>query len=80
MRTTFLCVTCRARISSRLKRRSISCSAAGSFSASGRITFSATTIFELLVPGLIDRAHPANAQQLHDRVAAEALRDAQRTG
>ena len=42
MRTTFLCVTCRASTSSRLKRRSMSAAASGSRMASGRMTFIAT--------------------------------------
>ena len=42
MRTTFLCVTCRASSSSCLKRRSISRGGRGFAAASGRMTFSAT--------------------------------------
>ena len=79
MRTTFLCVTCRASSSSRLKRLSSSAAASGSADRVDADDLDRDRDFEHLVPGLVDRAHPADAEHPDDVVAgAEVLPDAQR--
>ena len=79
--TTFLCVTWRARRSSRLKRRSSCLVRAGSVVASVRTTLSATGMSTWRVPRLVDRAHAAETEELIDPVAiAEGFPDRQRPG
>ena len=68
MRTTFLCVTCRASSSSRLKRRSMSAAAAGSAAHFGPDDLDRDRDTELGVPRLIDGAHAADAEQPDDVV------------
>ena len=65
MRTTLRWVTWRASSSSRLNRRSMSRAASGSPPISGRMTFSATET-PVLVPRLVDHAHPAGAEDADD--------------
>ena len=72
-RTMFLCVTLRASSSSCLNRRSSMRAVSGSAATSGRIVFRATTTLEHLVPGLVDRAHAAGAEQFDDLVAEAQL-------
>ena len=63
-----------------MKRRSISCAAAGSFVTSGRIDLQRHHDAQLGVPRLVDRTHAADAEQPHDDVAStELLADVQRT-
>ena len=65
MRTTFLCVILRERMSSCLKR----CRIAGSVASSGRMTLSAIRAVEFAVTGLVDSAHAALSEHSHDLVA-----------
>ena len=69
MRTTFLCVTWRASSSSRLKRRPTSAAVAGSAMISGPDDFDRDGHAELGVPGVIDRAHAAHAEDADDVIA-----------
>ena len=81
MRTTFLCVTWRASSSSRLKRRSSSGRHHRIGDGFGPDHLDRDRDLELLVPGLVDRAHAAGAEQPDDVVArAEVLADVQRSG
>ena len=70
MRTTFLCVTCRASSSSRLKRRSRSRAASGSAAISGRIDLERDGDAELGIPRLVHGAHAAETEQSDDVIAA----------
>ena len=73
MRTTFLCVTCRASSSSRLKRRSISAAAVGIGHDLRPDHLERDGDAELRVPRLIHRAHAADAEQPDDVVAGAEL-------
>ena len=73
MRTTFLCVTCRASSSSRLKRRSMSCAAVGSRDDLRPDHLDGDRDPELRVPGLIDSAHAADAELTQDVIPRPEL-------
>ena len=68
MRTTFLCVTCRASSSSCLKRFSTSELRAAACRV-GANHLHRDRDAQLGVPGLVDRAHPADAEELDDVIA-----------
>ena len=69
MRTTFLCVTCRASSSSCLKRRSSSLRGGGIGGDFRPDDLERDGDAELGVPRLVDGAHAADAEQAHDVVA-----------
>ena len=69
MRTTFLCVTCRASSSSRLKRRSILGRSRWIRHDLGADHLDRDGDAELRVPRLIDRAHAADAEHADDVIA-----------
>ena len=80
MRTTFLCVTWRASSSSRLKRRSSGLRGLGVVGIRRPDHLHRDRDLEHLVPGLIDRAHAADAEQPDDVVpGAEIVADGERT-
>ena len=81
MRTTLVCVTCRASSSSRLKRRSMSGRRRRIRGRLGPDHLERDGDAELLIPGLVDGAHAAHAEQLDDVIArAERLAHRERAG
>ena len=80
MRTTFLCVTWRASSSSRLNRRSISAARVGIGHHLRANHLDRDRDAELRIPGLIDGAHAADAEQPDDVIArTERLADGERS-
>ena len=81
MRTTFLCVTWRASSSSRLKRRSMSARGDRIRGDLRPNDLDRDRHAQFRVPGLVDRAHAADAEDLDDVVPRpERLTDFQRSG